>query len=196
MARVRAIFPQAFATAILSFLLAPAFGAVFTVASGSAVHLSGNFSIDFGGLSSGSGNLTEQGPGSLTTNLSGSIDANASASTLSFTGGTVNANSSGTWQPNGSPAAFGFQVIIPLSGPLSGDSIKFVGDIRALQFNVTGSTALSGVPGNQAFETNGLALNTSSGTLDLQSFFCNPNCTDLGTQSAPLSGPPADILPA
>jgi len=171
MVELRLIFPQAFAAAILSSLLAPAFGAVFAVTPSSVAQLSGNFSVDFGGLSSGSGNLTEQGPGSLNTNLSGSIDANASAPTLSFTGGTVNAHSSGNWQPNGSPAAFGFQIIRPLSGPLSGDSIKLVGDIRDLQFNVTGSKALSGVPGNQTFDTSGLALNTTSGTLIFKAFF-------------------------
>ena len=196
MRNAKTIRAQAVAAAILCCGLGPAFGAVFTLMPSSTVNLSGNFSVDVGGISSGSGTLAAQGPGSLASILSGSINASAGGNTLSFTGGTITANSSGNWQPNGSPAAFGFQVIVPLSGPLSGDSFKFVGDIRDVQFSVTGNVGLSGAPGNQTFNTSGLALNTTSGTIDLQVFFCSPTCADQGTTSGDLSGPPADILPA
>jgi hypothetical protein len=183
-----------FAAVFLTLLVGPVFGAIYTVQPGSTLTVGGNFSINFSGISSGSGNLDEQAPGSLTSTLTGSVDAQTSGATLTLNGGTITANPSGNWQPNGSPAAFGFQVIMPLSGPLSGDSVKLIGDVRGLQFNVTGSKPLAGAPGNQTFDTDGLQLNTTSGTIDLQGFFCNPTCNDLGTQSDTFAGPPGDPL--
>jgi len=197
---------QLFAGVALFCVFSPAFSAVFSVGPGSSIDISGTIAIDInvGGVSSpGSGSLVEQGPGGLHSNLSGLLNANVSGSDISFVGGKVfNALPSGTWQPNGSPAAFGFQIDIPLvSGPLAGNSIKLVGDIRDLSFFLTGTRPLSGAPGNQTFDTAGLELTTLGGTTDLQTFLCPAgqpnNCMDFGTQTIPPdnSGPP-DILPS
>jgi hypothetical protein len=195
-----------FASAAVFCFFSPAFGAVFSVGSGSSLDLSGNVSVLFtgpGGLSSsGSGTLTQQAPGSLHSNLTGSLNANVSTSDIDFTTGKlISAQPSGNWQPGGTPAVFGFQVEVPLSGPLMGTSLKLVADIRDLSLAITGTKSLSGAPGNQTFDTGGLSFTTLGGTMDVQGFRCTtgqPNtCVDLGTSTFPPDNSgPADILAA
>ena len=191
------ICTKAFTVLLLLGLLNPAFGEVFTLLPGSTITQTGDLTIDFdaGGTHvTGSGNLEGQAPGSLTATLTGTIEASVVGSTLNFTGGTLNVNDTGNWQPTGLPGTLGFTMTVPFSGPGGSASIKFVGASRDLEGNITGSASLSGAPGNQTFDTAGLALNTTGGTADLQIFVCTPTCTDLGTDSEPAAGPPADIL--
>ncbi len=200
------VLGKLFAGAVLLCILSPAFSAVFSVGPGSGFDISGdlNVTISAPGLSSsGFGNVAEQGAagsGSLHSNLSGSLDADVSTSNITFLGGnTFTALPSGNWQPSGLPAPFGFQVELPLNGLLTGHTVKVVADIRNLSFFFTGSKALSGLPGNQTFDTAGLELTTLGGTFDLQAFDCTSptTCTDLGTTTIPPdnSGPP-DVLPS
>jgi len=197
MTRSRVMFVQVSAALVFSCFLHPAFATLFTVGPGSTFTVSGNLSVDVQG-SSGSGTFVAQAPGSLSTNLSGTIDANAVGSTLNFTGGTITANNSGNWQPSGLPGAFGFQTTLPLTGgPLNGFTLQITGDIRQVQFNFTGSVALSGSPADQTFNTAGLALNSTSGILSLHGKLCGPSgCTEIPTTSDTIAGPPPDILPS
>ena len=199
------VLGQLFAGAVLLCILSPAFSAVFSVGPGSGFDISGNLNVTIsapGLSSSGFGSVAEQGAGSgsLHSNLSGLLNADVSTSNITFLGGnTFTALPSGNWQPSALPAPFGFQVDVPLNGLLTGHTVKVVADIRDLSFFFTGSKALSGVPGNQTFDTAGLELTTLGGAVDLQGFDCTSptTCTDLGTTTIPPdnSGPP-DVLPS
>lgn len=194
---------QLFAGVALFCVFSPAFSAVFSLGPGSSIDLTGTVSLTVKTssgalLSQGTGDLADQGPNSRHSNLSGLISANVSASDISFLGGNaLTALPSGSWQPSGLPASFGFQVEIALSG-LGGNSVKLVGDIRDLTFFLTGTKPLSGPSGNQTFDTTGLELATDGGTMDLQTSRCLAGtCTVVDTQTIPpdSSGPP-DTLPA
>jgi hypothetical protein len=192
------ICSQVCAVLVFSCVFNPTFGAVFAVGPGSTFTLDGSFSLSGLGAS-GFAMFEEQGgagSGSLSTTLGGTIEASVVGSTLNFTGGTITANNSGTWQPRGMPAAFGFQSTLVLGGSLSGFTLQLTGDVQDVMFNVTGSTALSGPPSNQTFDTDGLALNATGGTLALHGNLCGPTgCTEIPTTSDTIAGPPADILP-
>ena len=188
---------KTFTVLLLLGLFNTAFGDVFTLLPGSTFTQAGDLKVDFdvGGTHvTGSGNVEAQAPGSLSATLTGTVEASVVGSTLNFTGGTLNVNDTGNWQPTGLSGTLGSTTTVPFSGPGGSASFKFVGAFRGLQGNITGSASLSGAPGNQTFDTSGLAFNTTGGIGDIQLFVCTPTCTDLGTESGPVAGPPADIL--
>jgi hypothetical protein len=195
---------------ILFFVSTPfALATTFTVDPTSAVDLGGSLTATFtlagGTTASGTGNIAQQGAGSLHTTLSGFINAQNNGSTLTFLGGSnIAAQPSGNWSPQNQPAAFGFDISVPVfvGGAINVGTVRLIGDIRDLAFDVTGTTPLAGPSGNQLFDTNGLALTTKTGTLDTHGFFCVPGvvdltqCTDLGTRTSSTDSNSApDILP-
>jgi hypothetical protein len=182
--------------------------ATYSIDPASSLTLSGNLNVAITAaipnspVVTGSGNFAEQSPGSLHTTLSGFINANAAGGILSFPGGSsITALPSGTYDPQPSPAAFGFQLTIPLTSTSVADvgTLRLFGDIRDLAFDVSGNAPLTG----NTFDPGGLSLISKSGTVDLHGFFCNPgetnltNCNDFGTTTSPLDdGNGPDLLPS
>jgi len=176
----------AFVAVILSTFNSVALANTFTVDPASAVDFSGNLSASFAfaglGTVSGSGPVAQQGSGSLHTTLAGFLNADTTGNILSFPGGSnIVAQPSGNWNPQKVPAAFGFDITVPLSTAASVNvgTLRLIGDARNLSFDVTGSVLLIGSAGNQTFDPAGLALTTKTGTLDMQGFFCSPGVSDL-----------------
>src|SRR4051812_1911935 len=147
----------------------PAIAALYSIDPSSSVTLSGTVNLEItSSLSAtkitGSGNIAEQGPGSLTSTLFGSINANVSGTSLTFPGGSsIVALPSGTWAPQNAPAAFGFVLAIPLSAPGFGNlgTLRLLGDLRDLAFDLSGNAALTG----NTFNPQGLALISKSGII-------------------------------
>jgi hypothetical protein len=176
----------------------------------SSLTLSGNLSIEISfaipgsPVVTGSGILAEQGAGSgsLRSTLSGFVNANAAGGVLSFPGGSsITALPSGNWDPTHLPAAFGFELSVPLSTPSIPDvgTIRLFGDIRDLTFDVSGNVALNG----NSFDPLGLSLISKSGTVDVHGLFCEAGvtdltkCNDFGTTSSPADdGAGPDLLPS
>ncbi len=162
---------------------------VFTISPGTTVHLSGNITINVGGLATASGAFVQQGPGGLDGALTGTVVANAAGGTLNFPGGGhIDVTNTGPWQPNNLPGAFGFTAHVALSPTIFFD---FVGNFRDLQFDLIGSTPLSGSAGNQTFDTSGLELVTSKGFFSAKVTGCaQGQCQSQTLPDEDISGPP------
>ena len=171
---------------------------VFTLGPGSTADFSGDMTIQIvlsgaavpGGSATftGNGAFTPVTPGSLHSDLAGTINASSDATVLSFTGG-----SAVRWT---NPDAFAFNANIPLTGPVSGFSLQMTGKIHDAVFDVQGSAPLSGAPGNQTFDTNGLQLFSTGGVFDGTVTACVPACMPPRSFSFSMDGGPPDTLPA
>lgn len=168
---------------------------VFSLGQVSTLDLAGTLSLKVdvsspsgNGSLSGSGDFVPAKPGSLHSDLVGSLNASSDGSTLTFLGGGAITLAN--------PDALAFTADIPLSGSVSGLSVKMTGKIHDVVFDIKGAAPLSGAPGSQTFETAGLEFFTLAGTFDGTLTPCTPTCMAPTIFSIPLADPTdPDTLP-
>jgi hypothetical protein len=176
---------------IALFTAASAQADVFTLGPGSTLDFAGSLGLEIvltgpsvpGGsvTFTGSGPITPAKPGSLHSDLTGTLNASSNGSSLSFLGGSA--------IHLANPDAFGFNVNVPLSGPVSGFSLQMSAKMHNLELDVKGTAPLSGPPGSQTFDTNGLQWITTAGVFDGTATACVPACQAPSSFSFSIADP-------
>jgi hypothetical protein len=147
----------------------------------SSITLSGTVTSQFG-----TAPIEQQGPGSLTTSYTGTIHADRSSSTIQFlSGGAIDANVSGNWQPladasaGSAPADYGARVVFTII------VVNFAG--RDLAADLTG--AITPVDGSGNFDLANSTVNFTSGSIAYRANFgLTPGVESLAGNSGNLAG--------
>jgi hypothetical protein len=171
--------------------VAPAETRIYTIdPTQSSITLSGTVISQFGAAP-----IQQQGTGSLTTDYTGTLVAERTSNSIQFTGGAVDANVNGTWQPlpdassGSAPADYGARVSF-LFGAIV---VNFAG--RDLVANLTGD--VTPVDANGSFSLANSAVNFTSGNIAYRANIGTPTGTEsLAGRSGELDGAASlDIQP-
>jgi hypothetical protein len=147
----------------------------------SSITLSGTVTSQFG-----TAPIEQQGPGSLTTSYTGTIHADRTSSTIQFlSGGSIDANVSGSWQPladasaGSAPADYGARVVFAIV------VVNFAG--RDLVADLTGFS--TPVDGSGNFDLANSDVNFTSGNIAYRANFgLAPGTETLAGRSGNLTG--------